>query len=350
MPDLRLPQQFTSPEEEHLATRRSAGLFDFSFMGCVELRGSGSLACLHRLQTRNLSRLGHGRIAYTLLLRQDGTVLNDATVWCFGDDHYALFIGRRSDLKHIRQVATEFDVILTDRSDVHAVIALQGPLAREIVDGVLDRPAPGLSYFGFWSAKFAGRDCWIARMGYSGESGYELVVPAADGPLLWQALCRRGDAQGMAECGFAAMNSLRIEAGHVLFSNELAIPVTPFELGFSRLIDPYHHDFIGLSALRRARWSSPRRRLVGLMPDVARDAGLIMPESPADFQNAEGQLTSTCFSPLLQRWIGMGYVNAAILPEGYRPGYRLRLANGVPAIVVRMPFYDPGKRIPRSDA
>jgi len=348
LPGLRLPHRFTHPQEEHLATRRSAGIFDFSFMACIELSGPGSRAFLHRLQTRNLSHLKRGRIAYTLLLRHDGTVLNDATVWCFDDGHYALFTGRRSDLSHIRRVAADFDVVLDNRSDAHAVIAVQGPLASRIVSSVIDQPAPDLPYFGFWSTEFGGKACWIARMGYSGESGFELLVPAAEGPALWQALRRKGGGLDVLECGFAAMNSLRIEAGHLLFSNELALEVTPYELGFTRLVDLYPHDFIGISRLRQQRWAVPDRRLVGLLPAVPADPGFGTPPSHANPEKAEGILTSACYSPLLRRWIGMGYVNSTLVPEGHRPGTRLLLSNGITAIVARLPFYDPGRRIPRS--
>ena len=136
---------FSDPASEHLATRKACGLFDFSFMACVEISGPHSLQFLHRLQTRDLARLARGRIAYTLLLREDGSVLNDATVWCFDVNHYALFVGRRGDVQHLRQVAAGFDVTLTERSDAHAVIALQGPRSHAVLERCLDKAVAELT-------------------------------------------------------------------------------------------------------------------------------------------------------------------------------------------------------------
>lgn len=167
-PGILTPRQFTDPAAEHMATRRGAGLFDFSFMACADISGPDSLAFLHRLQTRNLSALRTGRIAYTLLLHEDGTVINDATVWAVDTRRYALFIGRRADLQHVRHCAGNFNVTVTDRSDKHAVIAVQGPRSSAIVAASLSDMPARLSYFDCWSARFADAACWVSRIGYSG--------------------------------------------------------------------------------------------------------------------------------------------------------------------------------------
>lgn len=343
-PGIYTPQRFTDPAAEHLATRRAAGLFDFSFMACADVSGPDSLAFLHRLQTRNLAQLRTGRIAYTLLLRGDGTVLTDATVWAVAAGRYALFIGRRADMEHVRGIARNFDVTISDRSDDHAVIAVQGPRSSVIVGACLaDLPAR-LSYFDCWSARFAGAACWVSRIGYSGESGYEIIVRAQDGPALWETLRRAGAAQGLMECGFDAVDTLRIEAGYLLFTRELAIPVTPFELGLSRLVDMYPIDFIGLFELRRLRWQQPARRLVGLLPEMAEDAdpGSLM-TSAAAAATSSTVITSLCRSPLFKRVLGLGYVATA----DRHPGSRVTVAKGVSARVTRLPFYDPGRHLPR---
>src|SRR5258706_2257078 len=226
-PGITVPQYFSDPAGEHLATRRAAGLFDFSFMYCVEIAGAGSRDFLHALQTRTVDALARGRIAYTLLLRDDGSVLIDATVWRHDDECYWLFTGRRGDAEYIARAAREYAVRLTDRSRQQAVIALQGPASTRILErAVGDGGKHALRYFEFKKLEFAGQDCWVARIGYSGELGYELVIADAVAPQLWDALHTVGRDDGLRECGFAAANSLRIEAGHVLVTHELAAAAT----------------------------------------------------------------------------------------------------------------------------
>ena len=342
-PGVLTPQRFKDPAAEHLATRRAAGLFDFSFMACADISGPDSLAFLHRLQTRNLSPLRPGRIAYTLLLREDGTVLNDATVWAVDTGRYALFIGRRADLEHVRRTAKHFDVTISDRSDEHAIIAVQGPRSSAVVAACLNDMPARLSYFDCWSARFAGAACWVSRIGYSGELGYEIIVRTQDGPVLWEALRRVGAPHGLMECGFDAVDSLRIEAGYLLFAHELAIPVTPFELGLSRLVDMYPIDFIGLFELRRLRWQQPAKRLVGLLPEIAQDADLDSLAASSAGTATLTVITSLCRSPLFNCVLGLGYVAAT----DRHPGSPVRIAGNIPARVARLPFYDPGRRLPR---
>lgn len=340
-PGIATPRYFSEPTQEHLATRRTAGIFDFSFMCCIEITGAASAAFLHRLQTRALSRLQHGSIAYTLLLRDDGTVLNDATVWRLGDEHYWLFVGRRSDFGHIAHSARDFDVNVTDLSKQHVVIALQGPASKRVVERCfgLTRPLE-LPYYRFSRLSFAGNECWLARIGYSGETGYEIVLPDGVAPTLWQALIAAGRPGEVMECGFDAIDSLRIEAGHLLFTRELAAPVTPLELWLARMVDFYANDFNGAQALLEKRRLPLLRRLSGLLPTSQSAAST---ELPARLAAGSGALTSVCWSPIFERKLGIGFVNAG---DAY-PGTAITLADGTRARVARLPFYDPCKLLPR---
>ena len=249
---------YTDAVEEHLATRRSCGLFDFSFMGHFEIAGEGARAFLDRLQTRNLAMLAPGRIAYTLLLRPDGTVFIDATVWCLGLNRYWLFTGRRSDFAFVAEGARERGAVVRDLLGARAVLAVQGPDSARVLERHLGA-APRVAYFRFREAKLAGVPVTIGRLGYSGELGYELIVAGDAAPTVWRTLA--ADAR---ECGFDAANSLRIESGYILFTNELASPVNPFELGLERLVSFDGRTFTGSDALRALRWRDPERRLVGL--------------------------------------------------------------------------------------
>jgi aminomethyltransferase len=321
---------YTDAVEEHLATRRSCGLFDFSFMGHFEIAGEGARAFLDRLQTRNLALLGPGRIAYTLLLRPDGTVFIDATVWCLAPDRYWLFTGRRSDFALVAESERERGVLVRDLSGTNAVLAVQGPASARVLERHLEE-APGIAYFGFREAPLAGVPVTIARLGYSGEVGYELIVPGELAPALWRRLA--ADAR---ECGFDAANSLRIESGYILFTNELARPVNPFELGLERLVSFDGRAFTGSDPLRALRWRDPDQRLVGL-DGFARRA----PSSLQGLPRAD--VTSRGRSPSFGRELALGFAQA----EAAAAGTLVAVSDTELARVCRLPFFDPGRVLAR---
>ena len=340
-PGIATPRCFSDAAGENLATRRAAGLFDFSFMYCVEITGTGSGDFLAALQTRAVDTLPCGRIAYTLLLRDDGSVLIDATIWRLDSDRYWLFTGRRGDANYVADFARAYDVALTDRSPLQSVMAVQGPASALIIErtlGTLDVRA--LPYFGFTQLAFAEAECRVARIGYSGEAGYEIVIADALAPALWSALAETGNNYGLREGGFAAIDSLRIEAGHLLFTRELAVPAAPAELGLMRLVDCYRQEYCGAAAVRAHRWRLPARRLVGLLPlHCARFAA----QTATARTRATAIMTSKAWSPLMECELGLGFVAA---DDAY-PGTIVELDSGVAAKVARLPFYDPARRLPR---
>jgi aminomethyltransferase len=340
-PGVATPRNFGDAHREHLATRFAGGLFDFSFMGCTAISGPDALDCVNALQTRGLGTLRPGRIAYTLLLREDGSVLNDATVWCVDSDLFWVFTGRRADHAYISRYSAPFNVEIADRSQSHAVVAVQGVTSRRTIEQCLPGTAlAALPYYGFQRAPFEGPECWIARLGYSGETGYELVVLDSVASALWQRLLAQGARDGVAECGFDAIDSLRIEAGHILFTRELASPVSPLELGLARFVEFDRRDFCGEQPLQARRWSGAPRRLVGLLPAHGDEAEAGLPDRLAD---GSAVMTSACWSPLLERRLGIGFVNA----RDAHPGTMVELRSGGRARVARLPFYDPAKVLPR---
>jgi aminomethyltransferase len=290
-----------NPVDEHLATRRAAGLFDFSFMGLYEFEGGREL---QSLQTRILDALVPGRIAYTLLLKEDGAVLIDATVWRLDVERFWLFTGKRGGYGR------------RDRSGQFAILALQGPASGRILARLIGKDAVlSLEYFHFIEEPMR-----VARVGYSGELGYELVVPAADGPGLARRLHHLGAADGLRECSWAAADSLRIESGYVLFDREIDGKANPRELGLERLVVPQQQQRFPL-----------RRRLVGLE----------IVEEPGREGRPVARITSECFSPSLGKPIALGFV-AAEVPNG-----TIVRTDGRMARVATLPFYDPERRRPR---
>lgn len=296
-----------SSADQHVATRRGAGLFDFSFMGLYEFSGRHALACA---QTRDLSKLAPGQIAYTLLLNEDGSVFNDATVWNMGDDRWWLFTGRPRDFERFRKDAR-------DRSAEHAVLALQGPLSGRILSRLAGEDAARrLQYFHFAQAE----NMLVARLGYSGELGYELLVPAGEKPRLRAALLAAGHPDELVECGFDAANTLRIECGYVLFDREIDGRANPRELGLERLVN-------GPQEFKLSR------KLVGLE--------IVDGEASGSLERAE--VTSECLSPTLGTRIALGFS-----APGAATGEAVRLADGRMARVAALPFYDRERKRPRS--
>jgi glycine cleavage system aminomethyltransferase T len=286
-----------SAADEHLATRRAAGLFDFSFMGLYEFSGGSELQAL---QTRDLGTIKPGQIAYTLLLKDDRAVLIDATVWRLGHERFWLFAGRRAAYGG------------RDRSGELAILALQGPASGRILARLIGADAVrSLRYF-----HFAVHDAMtVGRLGYSGELGYELLVPTAAAARLRQTILEEGKAEGLCECGWPAADSLRIEAGYVLFDREIDGRANPRELGLERLVDGQKSFPIG-------------KRLVGL--DILDEKQAMDP--PAAL------VTSECLSPTLGKAIGLGFAD----PRS-SPGTVVRLSDGRAARVASLPFYDPGR-------
>ena len=297
-----------NPREEHLATRRAAGLFDFSFMGLFEFSGA---AALDRLQSRRLTDIEPGRAAYTLLLNDDGSVFNDATVWNMGADRWWLFTGRPKDIAWLGAAAR-------DLSGQHAILALQGPASGAILAHLIGADTiQHLRYFHIVDI----HKMLVARLGYSGELGYELLVPRADSKRLWQSILDAGREEGVRECGFEAANSLRIESGYVLFEREIDGRANPRELGLERLVSDPGRTF-GLS-----------RKLVGLE----------FTDRPAHVEVPSAHVTSECDSPTLGKRIALSFA----APDA-KPGDGVKLDDGRVARVAKLPFYDPGKQLPRA--
>jgi aminomethyltransferase len=315
--------------EQHLATRRTAGLFDFSFMSLIEVEGDAAMPFLARLQTRSLASRAIASITYTLLLNEDASVFIDATLWKHAEDKWWLFTGRRSDVPALRAHAAGFDVRMRDRSTEFAVLALQGPASGRMLARLGGESlVRDLRYFQFGEACLGGIRGIVARVGYSGELGYEIVVPKADATAMHSSLL----AAGAAACQFDAANSLRIECGYVLFDREITGRENPLQLRLERLVDVNEPHFRGRSAFIASRRSPCAEVLVGL--EISdRTASPLLPAARA---------TSECDSPIFRRRIGLGFA-----PPDQTAGSLVRLADGRLARTARLPFYDPPRRLPR---
>jgi len=338
-----MPVQYHSQIEEHHAVRRGAGVFDVSHMCVVDLENSGTRALLQRLLANDVAKLKTpGKALYSCMLKEDGGVIDDLIVYYLDDSHYRLVVNagtRDKDLSWIRRHAADFDVEVTERDEL-AMLAVQGPQARDKVAGLMSIPNAKLA---LELAVFTGRqiDAWfVARTGYTGEDGFEIMIPAAEAIHVWQKL----NNEGVVSCGLGARDTLRLEAGMNLYGNDMDENTHPLECGLAWTVafEPATRKFIGRETLDALKAEGSPRKLVGL---VLEDRGVlrghqkvIVPASPP-FASGEGEVTSGTFSPTLERSIAFARV-----PSGtggkVQVDIRGKLLN---ARVVKPPFVRNGK-------
>lgn len=229
-------RDYGDPLAEAAACRQSAALFDFSFMSRAEVHGPTALATIGKLTGRPLDGLNNGRIRYAFRETDRGFLTSDLTVWRHGPDHYEIMSGVHDDVVHLQSLA-DADTTVSDLSAQSSIFAVQGPGALAVLEGLGDCSAiSALSYFGFCRAELSGHRCIVGRLGYTGEAGFEIILPVEAGPSFWQALENRAQP-----AGFAAIDLLRIEAGFVLFANEFQMPVSAREIGYAKYTATAEH-------------------------------------------------------------------------------------------------------------
>ena len=331
-----MPLQYSSIVAEHLAVRGTAGLFDLSHMGEIEVRGSGASGLLQKLCTNDISRLKNGQAQYTLLCNETGGTVDDVLVYRFTDTHYMVVVNAATLAKDVAWMETHNDTgaELADTSGDTVLLALQGPDAIEILNPlVLDADISQIPFFRFTVGKIAGIPAIISRTGYTGEVGFELYVNAGDGQELWQALYPAVTEAGGVPVGLGARDTLRLEAGLRLYGIDMDEQTTPLEAGLVRFVKLDKGEFIGRGALLAQKESGIARRLVGFQVRgraVAR-AGY------AVYQNGTrvGTVTSGAPSPSLKRNIGF-----ALLTVSHDKDVDIEIRGRMhPAEIVKVPFY-----------
>jgi len=332
-----MPIQYASQIEEHRAVRAGAGMFDVSHMAVVDLEGERVRAFLRYALANDVARLqAPGRALYTCLLNHEGGVLDDLIVYAVSEHAYRTVVNaatREKDLSWLRREAGAFGVEVRYRDDL-AMLAVQGPSAREIAEGCLPAALAGAAA-GLKPFSATTLDGWfVSRTGYTGEDGYEVMLPAAEAPGFWDALA----AAGVHPCGLGARDTLRLEAGLNLYGQDMDETVTPLESGLAWTVawEPAGREFIGRPALERQRRRSDLRRLVGL---VLEERGVMRPHQTVRDGDHEGEVTSGSFSPTLGGSIALARVPAAF-------GERCRVVirgRELAARVVRPPFVRQGR-------
>ncbi len=333
-----MPVNYGSQIEEHHAVRRDAGMFDVSHMCVVDLRGVRVRDFLRRLLANDVAKLREpGKALYSCMLREHGGIIDDLIVYYLNDRWYRMVVNagtRDKDLEWIRAHAGAFEVSVEPRFDL-AMIAVQGPGARAraatLLDPAFATRALALNYF-YGTAE----DHWfVARTGYTGEDGWEIMLPATEAAAFWERL--RG--AGVVPCGLGARDTLRLEAGMNLYGSDMDETTSPLEsgLGWTVAWDPQDRDFIGRGALAAQKAGGVARKLVGLV--LADRAVLRSHQKVIVTAVGEGEVTSGTFSPTLERSIGLARVPSQTT-DRCEVEIRGRLLN---AAVVRPPFVRHGR-------
>jgi len=331
-----MPAQYQSAVQEHHTVRTTAGMFDVSHMGRVYIDGDGGAALLDRVLTANVLALDDGQAKYCLVCREDGSILDDLIVYKLGPQKH-LIIPNAANRERILSVlhseeANTQNVAVTDRTRETAMVAFQGPKAIDILNAVSSQALSIPPPFHCIYTDVLNIEILVARTGYTGEDGVELIMDAGVAPRLWQALA---DA-GAAPCGLVARDSLRLEAALRLYGNDMDTTTNPYEVGLGRFVDLDKGDFAGKEALARIKEEGVSRRLVGFEMvgrGIARHGFSILQDG-----EVVGRVTSGGFSPTQNKNIGLGFVPTPSAKKSTGLSIDIRGRN-VEAKVVSLPFY-----------
>ena len=333
-----MPLHYGSQLEEHHAVRKHAGVFDVSHMTVVDVDGTGANEFLRHLLANDVARLEEqGKALYSCMLNPDGGVIDDLITYFLAPDRYRVIVNaatRAKDLLWINEQSKGHAVQVKERPEL-AMIAVQGPQARALAAGLFDEQLrePALALRPFYALE-AG-DIFVARTGYTGEDGWEIVVRADRAADLWRQCL---DA-GVQPCGLGARDTLRLEAGMNLYGTDMDEAMSPLEAGLGWTIawEPQDRDFIGRAPLTEMRADPERRKFAGLLLEdkgVLRNHQLVIVDGKDD-----GEITSGGFSPTLERSIAM-----ARIPAGDYERAQVQVRNRLLDVrVVKLPFVRNGK-------
>jgi aminomethyltransferase len=335
-----MPVQYAGILEEHRAVRERVGLFDLSHMGELFVEGADAGDALAAAIVTDPRTLAMGRAQYSMICAPDGGIIDDLIVYRLGPERWLVVANAGNAAVVSDELAARlapWKAVLDDRSLATSLVAIQGPLAREILAPLTDVDLAGLRYYSIAQGQVGGMKALVARTGYTGEDGFEVFVDWGQAAAVWQLLADAGREHGLAPCGLGARDTLRLEAGMPLYGNELDRATNPYEAGLGRVVKlEKPGDFIGRNALAKAAREPLEKRLVGLRitgRGIARHGHrLFAGDRPT------GVVTSGTQSPTLGYPIAMAYV----APGDGEPGTMLEVLireQRVAAEVVPLPFY-----------
>jgi aminomethyltransferase len=332
-----LPQQYSTIRDEHLAVRSSAGLFDLSHMGRVDVHGGNSEGFLQRITTNDVARLEPAQAQYTLMCDETGGVIDDLVIYRHDAARFTLVVNasnREQDLEWMHAQAPD-EVEIADRTHEVSLLALQGPKAEATLPSGIDVAA--IPYFGFARGEVAGCPATISRTGYTGEDGFEIFVDSQDAARVWDGILEAGEGAGVKACGLGARDVCRLEAGLRLYGNDMDRNINPYEAGLGWTVKPAKAgEFIGKRRLKEVKEAGPKRRLVGLK---CLDRSIPRHDSAV---KVAGRLVGRVTSGTYSFWLNHGIAMALVEPDMTQPGLEVEFdvrGQAGRAQVTELPFY-----------
>lgn len=335
-----MPVQYEGIIAEHKAVRTSSGVFDVSHMGEVFVKGKDALAFIQKVTTNDASKLTKGRVQYSAACYEDGGVVDDLLVYCFGD-YYMIVVNASNidkDFEWLSKNKAGFDVTLENKSDEYSLLAVQGRNSLNTLQKLTDARLSEMKYYTFAEGKIAGIDAIISRTGYTGEkTGFEIYVSSEKEPSqkLWNAIFEAGKEFNIKPIGLGARDTLRLEAGYCLYGNDIDNTTNTIEAGLGWITKPGKGDFNGKPKVVSELENGPSRKLVGFIVD-----GRLVARHGYEIHNngaKVGHVTSGSMSPCLNRNIGLGYVQKEFTEPG--TNLKIKIRNDfINAEVVKIPF------------
>lgn len=336
-----MPVSYSSINEEHINVRKKVGLFDVSHMGQFFIKGPEALNLIQKVCSNDASKLVVGQAQYSCLPNDKGGIVDDLLVYKLAEDDFMLVVNASNIQKDFDWIsaANTFDAQITDRSDELALLALQGPLAAQVLQKITEIKVDQIPYYHFGIGKIADIDnVIVSATGYTGAGGFELYLDNKDAVKVWQQLMEVGQPEGILPIGLGARDTLRLEMGYCLYGNDISDLTSPIAAGLGWITKTKKaDDFFSKSIFKNERKEGVINKLVGFIVDdrrVPRHDYEIVDEAG----NSIGKVTSGTLSPSLEVPIGLGYVPKELAKTGQKIGIKLR-NKVLSATVTNLPFY-----------
>ena len=335
-----MPVEYSGIVDEHMAVRTRAGLFDVSHMGEIEIAGRDALAGVQRISCNDAAKLQIGQAHYSGLTTPEGTFVDDLLVYRLAPAHFLLVVNASNVDKDFAWIAAQIkpagDAVAVNASSRYALIAVQGPAARGILQPLTGVDLSAIKYYWFAHGEVAGVRGTISRTGYTGEDGFEIFLPPAQAARVWTAILEAGAPQGLVPAGLGARDTLRLEASMRLYGNDIDHTTSVLEADLEWIVGWGKSDFLGMSALRAQKEIGLARRIVGF---EMIERGIARHGYDAEIGGKKaGVVTSGTQTPFLKKAIGMAYLPIAHTAPGTEFDVVIR-DRRVRARVVPMPFY-----------
>lgn len=335
-----MPVEYSGLGDEHMAVRTRAGLFDVSHMGEIEIAGKDALKAVQHITSNDAGKLANNQIQYSALTTPKGTFVDDVLTYKLSGEHFMLVVNASNIIKDFNWISEQIkgigDAAAVNTSSRYALMALQGPAAREVLQTLTGANLSDVKYYWFTTGEVASVMCTISRTGYTGEDGFEVFVPPSHAERVWDAILKAGKSAGVIPAGLGARDTLRLEAAMRLYGNDMDETTTVVEADLGWIVGWKKSEFLGSDVLRKQKAEGAPRKLVGFEM-IDRAIGRHGYDVYVNGQKA-GVVTSGTQTPFVKKAIGMAYLPSDQAAPGTEFEIEIR-GKRVKARVVPLPFY-----------